>query len=131
MRDHDIEPHEAEECFRHKFFYARDERRFDDVYVLDGRTDRGRRLRLVFQDEAMVWCECLRVGIIKIDEKAICKTLQAPAGRVEADYHKMSPHEFDAIMTGTSVHRPNVKSKSKSGKGSIQKSSRLKPQVSR
>ena len=26
-------------------------RRFDDVYILDGRTDRGRRLRLVFQDK--------------------------------------------------------------------------------
>ena len=28
-----------------------DERRFDDVYICDGRTDRGRRLRLVFQDK--------------------------------------------------------------------------------
>lgn len=51
LRDHGIEPDEAEECFRHKFFYARDERRFDDVYVLDGRTNHGRRLRLVFQDK--------------------------------------------------------------------------------
>jgi uncharacterized DUF497 family protein len=51
LRDHDIEPHEAEECFFHNFRYAPDERRFDDVYILDGRTSRGRKLRLVFQDK--------------------------------------------------------------------------------
>lgn len=51
LRDHGIEPLEAEECFSHEFIYARDERRFDDVYVLDGNTDRGRYLRLVFQDK--------------------------------------------------------------------------------
>jgi uncharacterized DUF497 family protein len=51
LRDHDIEPDEAEECFFHDFTFFRDERRFDDVYVLDGTTDRGRRLRLVFQDK--------------------------------------------------------------------------------
>jgi uncharacterized DUF497 family protein len=51
LRDHDIEPEEAEECFFHEYDFAPDERRFDDVYVLDGRTDRGRRLKLVFQDK--------------------------------------------------------------------------------
>lgn len=51
LRDHGIEPQEAEECFFRDFVFARDERRFDDVYVLDGKTDRGRRLRLVFQDK--------------------------------------------------------------------------------
>jgi len=51
LRDHGIEPDEAEECFFHAYQYCRDERRFDDVYILDGRTDRGRRLRLVFQDK--------------------------------------------------------------------------------
>lgn len=51
LRDHDIEPEEAEQCFYHDYLFSRDERRFDDVYVLDGRTDRGRRLRLVFQDK--------------------------------------------------------------------------------
>jgi uncharacterized DUF497 family protein len=51
LRDHDIEPEEAEECFFHDYAFCRDERRFDDVYILDGRTDRGRRLRLVFQDK--------------------------------------------------------------------------------
>ena len=51
LRDHGIEPHEAEECFFHEFFYAKDNHRFDDVYLLDGRTDRGRGLRLVFQDK--------------------------------------------------------------------------------
>jgi len=49
LRDHGIEPDEAEECFFHDFTFALDERRFDDVYLLDGNTDRGRRLRLVFQ----------------------------------------------------------------------------------
>ncbi|MDQ2855474.1 MAG: hypothetical protein M3R68_04040 [Acidobacteriota bacterium] len=51
LRDHDIEPDEAEECFFHEFDYGRDEQRFDDVYLLDGNTDRGRRVRLVFQDK--------------------------------------------------------------------------------
>lgn len=51
LRDHGIEPEEAEECFLHDFLFARDERRFDDVYVMDGNTDRGRHLRLVFQDK--------------------------------------------------------------------------------
>jgi uncharacterized DUF497 family protein len=51
LRDHGIEPAEAEEVFFHEFTFALDERRFDDVYLLDGNTDRGRRLRLVFQDK--------------------------------------------------------------------------------
>ena len=51
LRDHCIEPEEAEECFFHDYRFAPDDRRFDDVYVLDGRTDRDRRLRLVFQDK--------------------------------------------------------------------------------
>jgi uncharacterized DUF497 family protein len=51
LRDHDIEPDEAEECFFHDFLFSRDDRRLENVYVLDGRTDRGRRLRLVFQDK--------------------------------------------------------------------------------
>jgi len=51
LRDHGIEPEEAEECFFHDFSSALDERRFDDVYLLDGNSDRGRRLRLVFQDK--------------------------------------------------------------------------------
>jgi uncharacterized DUF497 family protein len=51
LRDHGIEPEEAEECFFHDYIFAVDERRFDDVYLLDGNTDRGRRLRLVFQDK--------------------------------------------------------------------------------
>lgn len=51
LRDHGIEPQEAEECFFHDYVFAQDNRRFDDVYVLDGKTDRGRRLRLVLQDK--------------------------------------------------------------------------------
>ncbi|MDQ1639689.1 MAG: hypothetical protein QOF62_3028 [Pyrinomonadaceae bacterium] len=51
LRDHLIEPEEAEECFFRDYFFARDESRFDDVYVMDGKTDRGRTLRLVFQDK--------------------------------------------------------------------------------
>ena len=51
LRDHGIEPEEAEECFFHKFLFSRDYRRFDDVYLLDGRTNLGRKLRLVFQDK--------------------------------------------------------------------------------
>jgi uncharacterized DUF497 family protein len=51
LRDHRIEPEEAEQCFFRNYWFSRDERRFDDVYVLDGRTDHGRRLRLVFQDK--------------------------------------------------------------------------------
>ena len=51
LRDHDIEPEEVEECFFHDYDLARDDRRFEDAYMFDGRTDRGRRLRLVLQDE--------------------------------------------------------------------------------
>lgn len=51
LRDHDIEPREAEECFLHDYVFAREERRFDDVYLVDGRTARGRQLRLIFQDK--------------------------------------------------------------------------------
>jgi uncharacterized DUF497 family protein len=51
LRDHSIEPEEAEECFYHNYRFHRDARRFDDVYILDGRTNRGRQLRLVFQDK--------------------------------------------------------------------------------
>jgi len=51
LRDHGIEPNEAEECFFHEYTFRRDEPRFSDVYVLDGMTDRGRGLRLVFQDK--------------------------------------------------------------------------------
>ena len=51
LRDHRIEPDEAEECFFHEYEFCRDDRRFDDVYILDGHTDRGMRLRLVFQDK--------------------------------------------------------------------------------
>lgn len=51
LRDHDIEPEEAEECFFHDYDLARGDRRFDDVYIIDGTTDRGRRLRLVLQDK--------------------------------------------------------------------------------
>ena len=51
LRDHGIEPEEAEECFYHDYRFCKDDRRFDDVYILDGRTNRGRQLRLVFQDQ--------------------------------------------------------------------------------
>jgi len=51
LRDHGIEAEEAEECFFHASTFCRDQRRFDDVYLLDGKTDRGRRLRIVFQDK--------------------------------------------------------------------------------
>lgn len=51
LRDHGIEPSEAEECFFHDYLFAPDARHFNDVYLLDGRTDRGRKLRLVFQDK--------------------------------------------------------------------------------
>lgn len=36
LRDHGIEREEAEECFSHDFLFSRDERRFDDVYIMDG-----------------------------------------------------------------------------------------------
>jgi hypothetical protein len=46
-----IEPDEAEQCFFRDYDLARDDRRFHDVYIIDGRPARGRRLRLVFQDK--------------------------------------------------------------------------------
>ena len=51
LRDHNIEPEEAEQCFFRAFELGRDDRRFNDVYVLDGTSKRGRKLRLVFQDK--------------------------------------------------------------------------------
>ena len=51
LRDHGIEPDEAEECFKHVYEVVRDERRVELVYILDGRTNRGRRLRIVFEDK--------------------------------------------------------------------------------
>jgi uncharacterized DUF497 family protein len=51
LRDHNIEPDEAEECFFHSYLFAPDTRTFDDVFVLDGKTDRSRNLRLVFKDK--------------------------------------------------------------------------------
>ena len=50
LREHGIEPEEAEQCFFHDYDSCQDDR-FDDVHIMDGRTDRGRRLRLVFQDK--------------------------------------------------------------------------------
>jgi uncharacterized DUF497 family protein len=51
LRDHGIEQEEVEECFSHNYKFNRDERQFDDIYILDGITNRGRQLRLVFQDQ--------------------------------------------------------------------------------
>jgi len=51
LRDHGIEPEEAEECFSYDYQFCQNKQRFDDVYILDGRTDRGRQLCLVFQDK--------------------------------------------------------------------------------
>jgi hypothetical protein len=42
--------------FLHRYFYTNDHRRFDDVYLLDGRTNRGRWLRLVLQDKGNGCC---------------------------------------------------------------------------
>jgi len=50
LREHSIELEEAEECFFHDYFSCKDER-FDEIHILDGRTDRGRHLRIVFQDK--------------------------------------------------------------------------------
>jgi uncharacterized DUF497 family protein len=54
LRDHGIEPEEAEECFFHEYSFREDERSYD-VFILDGRTDRGRKLRLVLQDKQHGW----------------------------------------------------------------------------
>ena len=62
LRDHGIEPEEAEECFFHEYLLCGDERWFEDVYVLDGTTIRGRHVRLVFQDKRDGLARILRVG---------------------------------------------------------------------
>ena len=33
LRDHGIEPEEAEDCFSHDYQFQQDKRRFDDVYI--------------------------------------------------------------------------------------------------
>jgi|RhiMetdeSRZDD1v2_1073273.scaffolds.fasta_scaffold4109866_2 hypothetical protein len=64
-------------------------------------------------------------------KKRFAKLSKREQKKVEADYHNMSPHEFDRMMTKASLHQPNVKSTSQSAKKSIQKRGRLKPQASR
>ncbi len=51
LRDHGIEPEEAQECFFRSRDLYKDERRDDGVYKLEGKTRLGRRLCLVFQDK--------------------------------------------------------------------------------
>jgi hypothetical protein len=63
LGDHDIEPEEAEECFFDDYALARDDSRFDDLYIIDGRTDRGRRLRLVFRTKRWACAGLHRLGI--------------------------------------------------------------------
>jgi len=60
-------------------------------------------------------------------KKRFAKLSKREQEKVEADYHNMDPHEFNTTMTKAS----KVKSTSKSGKKSVAKRGRLKPQVSR
>jgi len=105
LRDHGIEPNEAEECFFHDYLYARDDREFDDIYVLDGRTDRGRRLRIVFQDKGHgLGTETAEEG--KTMKKKLGRLPKAERERVEARYQRMKPKEFDSIMSSAKEHTP-------------------------
>jgi hypothetical protein len=62
LRDHGIEPKEAEECFFHEFLFARDERRFDDIYFLDGKTTEADACDSYFKIKGTDLCECLLAG---------------------------------------------------------------------
>jgi len=62
-------------------------------------------------------------------KKRFAKLSKSEQEKVEADYHNTDPHEFDTIMSRASVHRPKVKSHSKSGEKTIQRKGRLKPQA--
>src|SRR5438477_12797985 len=75
LRDHGIEPEEAEECFFHDHALGRDERRFDDVYILDGYTNRGRRLRLVFQDKGKGRANFYGLGFDRIENEKTMKKI--------------------------------------------------------
>jgi len=45
-------------------------------------------------------------------KKRSAKLTKSEQEKVEADYHNMDPHEFDAIMSRASLHRRDVKSHS-------------------
>lgn len=69
LRDHNIEPEEAEECFFHEYDFQKDERQFNDVYILTGRSHRGRRLRLAFQDKGKGLARIFTGWDLKPDKK--------------------------------------------------------------
>jgi hypothetical protein len=113
LRDHRIEPEGAEECFFHDYEFSRHERRFDDVYIMDGRTDRGRKLRLVFQDKGNPACtHFYGLGFeaqeAQEEEKEMKrrfgKLTRAEQERIELEYHQMDPHQFDERMAQAKTH---------------------------
>jgi hypothetical protein len=57
LREHGIEPEEAEECFFHEYAYSKDDTRFDDVYILD-----GERIGV----DAYAWCSRIRAAGLRV-----------------------------------------------------------------
>ena len=113
LRDHHIEPHEAEECFFHNYDLARDNRRFDEVYIIDGRTDRGKRLRLVPGQRRRScagghWLGNEAEEKAKVMKRKLSTLSESEQENAEDQYHRMRPEDFDEIMSSATRHTPNA-----------------------
>src|SRR5437016_4898785 len=114
LRDHGIEPEEAEECFFRDYLLAKDIRRFDDVYVLDGKTDRGRRVAFGFPGQRRRTRESIhRLGLEKDYEtkemkKKFSKLTKSAQAKAEADYRRMKPEELDPVISTAKSHSPDA-----------------------
>lgn len=114
VRDHGIEPAEAEECFFHDYVFAKDNRRFDDVYVLDGKTDRGRTVAVGSPGQGRWTRESVhRLGIEKESKakemkKKFSNLTKPEQTKAEADYHRMKPGELDAVISSAKSHSPDA-----------------------
>jgi hypothetical protein len=63
LRDHRIEPEEAEECFFHDYEFCKHERRFDDVYIWMAEPIEEEDSLSFFRTKALGLLASLRVGI--------------------------------------------------------------------
>jgi hypothetical protein len=64
-------------------------------------------------------------------KKRFAKLSKGEQEKVEEEYHKMDPHEFDTLMARALPYRPKVKPNPKSRAKAVQKRRRLNPQAPR
>ena len=84
---------------------------------MDGRTDRGRKLALVFQDKGNGVVRVFTGWGFKPEEKPMKKKFanlsKAEQEEIEAWYHNMDPQEVVDILSRAAKHHPRVKSSPK------------------